>query len=138
MPAKDTYHNAVKIALVKDGWTITHDPLYIKYGGFDFFVDLRAEMLLEAVKYDRKIAVEIKSFIGASSLNEFHKAVGQFVNYRIVLAVEHPDCTLYMAVSEYAFDSFFTTGFGQLAIKAHQLKLIVFDEKEEVIKQWIE
>lgn len=138
MPAKDTYHDAVKNALIKDGWTITDDPLYIRYGGFDFFVDLRAEMLLGAVKGERKIAVEIKSFIAASSLNEFHKAVGQFVNYRIVLAVEHPDCTLYMAVSEYVFDSFFTTGFGQLAIKAHQLKLIVFDEKEEVIKQWIE
>jgi hypothetical protein len=26
MPAKDTYHNAVENALIKDGWTITHDP----------------------------------------------------------------------------------------------------------------
>ncbi len=26
MPAKDIYHNEVKNALIKDGWTITDDP----------------------------------------------------------------------------------------------------------------
>ncbi len=26
MPAKDTYHDALRSALVKDGWTITDDP----------------------------------------------------------------------------------------------------------------
>jgi hypothetical protein len=30
MPAKDIFHDAVKIALQKDGWTITHDPLFIR------------------------------------------------------------------------------------------------------------
>ena len=27
MPQKDVFHEVVKIALIKDGWTITHDPL---------------------------------------------------------------------------------------------------------------
>jgi hypothetical protein len=27
MPAKDIYHETVKNALIKDGWTITDDPL---------------------------------------------------------------------------------------------------------------
>jgi hypothetical protein len=31
MPTKDTYHHAVKNALLKDGWTITADPYLIKY-----------------------------------------------------------------------------------------------------------
>ena len=31
MPARDIYHNAVKNALVKDGWTITDDPLHLKW-----------------------------------------------------------------------------------------------------------
>jgi len=31
MPAKDIYHNEVKNALLKDGWTITADPYFIKY-----------------------------------------------------------------------------------------------------------
>ena len=30
MPARDLYHDAVKAALIKDGWTITDDPFMIK------------------------------------------------------------------------------------------------------------
>jgi hypothetical protein len=29
MPSKDIYHR-LKSALIKDGWTITHDPLLIR------------------------------------------------------------------------------------------------------------
>ncbi len=32
MPARDLYHTALKNALIKDGWTITHDPLRLKWG----------------------------------------------------------------------------------------------------------
>lgn len=63
MPAKDTYHDAVKTALTKDGWTITDDPLYLKCGYKDLFIDLGAEQLLAAEKGKRKIAVEVKSFV---------------------------------------------------------------------------
>lgn len=28
MPRKDKYHDQVKRALEKDGWTISHDPLH--------------------------------------------------------------------------------------------------------------
>lgn len=35
MPAHDIFHNAVKEALIKDGWTITHDPLTISFGQRD-------------------------------------------------------------------------------------------------------
>ncbi len=30
MPRQDRYHETVKTALVKDGWTITHAPLIFK------------------------------------------------------------------------------------------------------------
>jgi hypothetical protein len=32
MPAKDRIHHAVKNALIKDGWTITHDPYRLEVG----------------------------------------------------------------------------------------------------------
>jgi len=51
MPTRDIYHDAVKQALIKDGWRITYDPLHIKYGGFDFFIDLGAEVLIGASKW---------------------------------------------------------------------------------------
>ncbi len=56
MPAKDLHHDAVKVALTKDGWTITDDPLTLRWGRKDLFVDLGAEKLLTAEKAGRKIA----------------------------------------------------------------------------------
>jgi hypothetical protein len=41
MPERDIFHNAVKNALVKEGWTITDDPLFLEFGGVDMYVDLR-------------------------------------------------------------------------------------------------
>lgn len=138
MPVRDLFHHAVRNALLRDGWVITHDPLHIEFGGFDFFIDLGAESLIGADRDGRQIAVEVKSFAGASSLSDFHTAVGQFVNYRLVLSKTEPERTLYLAVAEYVYKSLFGTGFGQIAIEAHRLKLIVFDEEQESITQWIE
>lgn len=138
MPARDIFHQAVKRALAREGWAITHDPLHIDFGGFDFFIDLGAETLLGATREGRQIAVEVKSFAGASTLSEFHAAVGQFVNYRLVLGKSDPDRTLYLAVADFVWDNLFGSEFGQLAIEAHRLKLVVFDESREVITQWIE
>ena len=56
MPARDTFHDVAKEALIRDGWTITDDPLQLHYGGVDVYVDLAAE------KANQKIAVEVKSF----------------------------------------------------------------------------
>jgi hypothetical protein len=40
MPAPDIYHHVVKNALIKDGWTITHDPYTLTFGQRNVFVDL--------------------------------------------------------------------------------------------------
>ena len=76
MPARDFFYDAVKNALIKDGWMITHDPLKLNFGFTTAFVDLGAEKLLAAEKGSEKIAVEIKSFAGSSELYEFHTALG--------------------------------------------------------------
>lgn len=86
MPAPDTYHNSVKNALVKDGWTITHDPYTLTFGQKSVFVDLGAQRVLAAEKDQEKIAVEIKSFQGASDIRDLELALGQYVFYRSLLA----------------------------------------------------
>ncbi|MCP4656540.1 MAG: fatty-acid synthase [bacterium] len=100
MPARDFFHDAVKTALVKDGWKITHDPFRLSWGGKDMYVDLGVERLLAARKDKRQIAVEIKSFVGASVMRDLEQAIGQFAVYRSVLARREPDRTLYMAIPE--------------------------------------
>jgi hypothetical protein len=74
MPARDITHTVVKQALEKDGWVITHDPFYLQLDDIDLYIDLAAENLLAAEKNGRWIAVEVKSFIGASTITEFHLA----------------------------------------------------------------
>jgi hypothetical protein len=45
MSARDRDHDAVRVALIADGRTITNDPLHLRYAGADLYVDLAAERL---------------------------------------------------------------------------------------------
>ena len=61
MPAQDKFHEAVKIALTKDGWKVTHEHFKLEFGGVRMFVDLAAERFLAAERNGQKIAVEISA-----------------------------------------------------------------------------
>lgn len=98
MSARDLHHDALKHALVKDGWTITHDPLRLAWGGKDMYVDLGAERLLTAEKEGRKIAVELKSFVSPSEINDLQNALGQYCLYHSVLQRNEPERRLYLAI----------------------------------------
>jgi len=137
MPAKDIYHNCVKNALIKDAWTITHDPLSLKWGKKDMYVDLGAEQLLAANKADRKIAVEIKSFTSPSEMSDLEKAIGQYVVYHDVLAEVEPNRELYLAVSEEVATGLFEEPLGELLLKNNRVRLLVFNSDAEVIVKWI-
>ena len=54
MPAKDLFHTIVKTALVKDGWNITDENLFIQVEDIDFYIDLTAERILAAEKTGKK------------------------------------------------------------------------------------
>jgi XisH protein. len=91
MPAKDVYHDAVVRALIRDGWTITHDPLTIRWGTRDLFVDLGAERLLAAERGEEKIAVEIKSFLSPSEMSDLKEAFGQYIMHHDILEETDPE-----------------------------------------------
>jgi len=96
MAALDLYHDAVKNALIKDGWTITDDPLRLSYGGEDVYVDLGAEKIIAAEKNGQKIAIEIKSFLGHSEVKDLHDALGQYIMYRDIMLANAMERTLYL------------------------------------------
>ncbi|WP_044205142.1 XisH family protein [Coleofasciculus chthonoplastes] len=138
MAARDKFHEAVKQGLIKEKWVITHDPLNLKFGEYDQVqIDLAAERVLGAQKDGEKIAVEIKSFLNDSAIVDFHTALGQFLNYRLVLEKNEPQRILFLAVPVYAYDSFFQRELPKAIIRQYGLKLIVYDPEEEVITQWI-
>ncbi len=64
--AKDFIHEIVKVALVADGWTITHDPYRLDTYNPAWEIDLGAEKIIAAEKGPEKIAVEAKSFLEVS------------------------------------------------------------------------
>jgi XisH protein len=137
MSRKDTFHDIVRRALEKDGWTITHDPFLLRYELGNLYIDLGAEQVLAAEQAGRKIAIEVKSFLQNSAVSEFYTALGQFISYRILLAEQYPEYTLYLAVPVDTYTSFFATQLVQGIINSQKLKLIIYKPQQEVIEQWL-
>jgi hypothetical protein len=137
VPAKDIYHDPVKRALQKDGWTITHDPFPLQIGKKRLSADLGAERLISAERGLQRIVVEVKSFVGQSDVKDLEQALGQYVLYRQILNEMGVERSLYLAVSQSTFNSVFTIELGQVLLKNQVVKLIVFDDESEAIVQWI-
>jgi hypothetical protein len=100
MAAKDTFHNQVRDALIAEGWIITHDPYRLTIGRKKTYIDLAAEMPIAAEKDGAKIAVEVKSFLGLSEMDDLEDALGQYGVYRAILALREPDRVLYLALPD--------------------------------------
>ncbi len=136
MPAKDLYHDTVCTALIKDGWTITHDPLILKIGGRSVFVDLGAQKLIAAERGSEKIAVEIKSFLDPSPINAPRKCLGAVLHVRQNAPKTRADRRLYLAVNRNTFETLFKEEAGKLLLEEPGFRLIVFDSNTEEIIQW--
>jgi hypothetical protein len=100
------------------------------------YIDLGAQKLIAAEQNGQKIAVEVKSFIGTSTISEFHTALGQFINYRYALEGQEPDRVLYLAASLNAYNDFFTKSFIQSVIQRSQVNLLIYDVEVEEIVKW--
>ena len=137
MPRLDIIHNSVKNALIKDGWTITDDPYIIQYRRTTLYADLGAELPIAVERGEQKLVVEVKSFVGASKIQELKEALGQYDIYRYLLEETDRDRKLYMAVSAIAYKIFFQQDVAQLILNKHQLPLVVVETEVEEIVQWI-
>jgi hypothetical protein len=137
MAAKDLFHDAVRRGLEKNQWHISSDPLELDWEEVKVKIDLAAERLIAAERGQEKIAVEIKSFISPSPISDFHTALGQFLNYRIMLEAKDPERHLYLAVPLEIYETFFQSRFAQTAIERHGLSLIIYNPISEEIVQWI-
>jgi hypothetical protein len=136
MPRKDTIHDAVKNALIKDGWTITADPYTIRYELVILFADLEAEHPIAAEREDNRIVVEIKRFPSRSPFKDFQEAVGQYVVYRAFLRQINPDYRLYLAVSDRIYDRFLTRSEVQVVVEDVDLGFLVVNLDREEIIRW--
>ena len=147
MPPRDSIHNIVKQAIVKDGWHITDDPYVISYGERFLFVDLGAT---ESFSLDRidgrfigaeyqnsRIAIEIKEFRGPSRIANLEQAIGQYIIYQLLLKQVDPERQVYLAIPDTIYYDLFSEPIGELVIAEIPLKLVIIDLKKTEVKQWI-
>jgi hypothetical protein len=134
--AKDLFHEEVREALVKDGWTITHDPFEMRPYNPAWEIDFGAERIIEAEKGIQKIAVEVKSFLASSFANEFHKALGQYLDYRSGLKRIDKDRLIYLAVPFEVYDIEFNRIGIVNVMEDYDVQLIIFDPLKSVIVEW--
>jgi hypothetical protein len=138
MSRKDRFHQAVRNALEKEGWTITHDPLPLKVGTLRLQADLGAEKLIAAQKDNQKIAVEIKSFLRASKITDFYQAFGQFLPYKVALKRVEPERIIYLAIPDSTYEALFGELLIQDLLEEYPVKLIIYNSDKEEIKSWID
>jgi XisH protein len=137
MPKLDKHHEAVKNALIKDGWTITDDPLTVEFEDVYLYADIGAERTLAAEKGAERIAVEIKVFGSVSNFSELQKAAGQYQMYVIFLQELEPERKVFLAISQEIYNEFFQRPSVKFFVRKIGIKILVFDSEKEEIVQWI-
>jgi hypothetical protein len=138
MSARDKYHHIIRAALLRDGWTITHDPYRIAIAMKRVEIDLGAEQAIAAEKEHRKIAVEIKSFLSDSEMNDLENALGQYSLYRLMLLKKEPERVLYLAVPHTLHDLLLLESDFRYILRELQVCLIFYNVQTQEITEWIE
>jgi hypothetical protein len=129
MPQEDRYHELVRRALAKQGWVTIAEQKRIDAEGFYFFVDL-------VVRNDETIAVEVKSFISGSNINDFKEALGQYLLYRAAfedLAIRQQ---LFLAIPHAIYVSFFQIPVIRRLVVENRVHCITFDVMQEELVEW--
>lgn len=80
--------------------------------------------------------VEVKSFVSVSFMEDFHQAVGQYTNYKILLEEREQERTLFLAVPKTIYERRFLVPGVQLIRRKTNILLLIFDEETLTIDQW--
>jgi hypothetical protein len=138
--AKDIIHYAIKDALLNDNWEVTNDPFTIDLDEDNTFfdIDLAAQKNETTVFQNRSmLAIEIKSFAGASVIHAFHEALGQFLNYQAALDEQGLESELFLAISVRGWERLSAFKFIMRRIDQFNLKFIVVNIQDKKIEKWI-
>lgn len=134
--AKDKFHNIVREALEKDGWIITHDPYYLRVDDITYPIDLGAEQTIGAERNGEKIAVEIKSFLRDSMVNEFHTALGQYLDYETNLPFKEPNRLIFLAIPSKIWRQMQKTRAVVNSLERFKVRLCIFELENRIVEEW--
>lgn len=135
--AKDAIHDAVVTALKKDGWIITKEQYALPVGQRGVFIDIAADRdVIVAEREDQRIAVEVKSFLGLSAVQDLRDAVGQYMLYRFALELNATGRVPYLAVSVEAARGILSEPIGIGMLNSAQINLVIVDKDTEEVAEW--
>ena len=94
--------------------------------------------MVAAEREGQRIAVEIKSFVKLSAIQDLKEALGQFVLYSGALSEspENKDRILYLGIRDETYETVFEEAIGQMLLRHTHLPLIVFNPEREEITLW--
>ena len=134
MPAKDRYHDTVKRALVKDGWTIEDEQFTVTVDDRNLWIDIQASK----GEPQLVILVEVKELADVdSAIEALANALGKYELYRLALQDSNLDYPLYVAVTRESYEGILSERIGKLTLSHIGMPLIVFDVGTEEIVKWI-
>mgnify|MGYP000453943940 CR=1 FL=1 len=134
MPAKDRYHDTVKRALIKDGWTINDEQFTLTVEQRNLWIDIQAS------KGDPRliVLVEVKELSDVDSpIEALANAAGKISMYRRAMEYSKLNFPLFLAISVESFEGILSEKIGELVLNHEQIPLVVFDPTQEVIVQWM-
>jgi hypothetical protein len=134
LPAKARYHDAVKNALIKDGWTIEDEQFTLTIDKRNLWIDLRAS------KGEPQfiILIEVKELAEVDSAVEaLANALGKYELYQVALHDSNFNYPLYLAVTRQSYDGILSERLGKLVLNRVPIPLLIFDAESEVILKWI-
>jgi hypothetical protein len=131
LPAKDHYHDLVKRALIKEGWTVDGEQVVFLGSERHIVIDLQISKQGAGI-----ILVEIKTFY-PSMLEALANAVGKMLIYRYILAELAISIPVWLAVPEFAYQGILTESVGITMRQQLGIDLVVFSIESEEIIEWI-
>lgn len=70
-------------------------------------------------------------------MRDFETALGQYLIYKALLAVEKPEQQLYLAIGQTVYEDFFQQVAIKLILETYDVSLLVVNLEQEEILQWI-
>jgi hypothetical protein len=93
---------------------------------------------LAAERAQEKIAVEIKSFLRPSILQDLEDAFGQYLIYLSFLKQTEPDRKLHVAITDVVYRLFSDSQAISMLLSDNHIPLIIVNPETREIVQWIQ
>src|SRR4051812_14518573 len=138
MSTREQFRVAVKNALIKDGWTISHDPYLAPFLDGRESYEFASERPMGAERANERIVVEVRSCVGDYELDRFAAALGRYELSRYLVRKGGLDCSIWLAIPDLVYMSVLGMDGGRELQADLRLKLVVIDPFREQVWHWIE